>query len=161
MLTNGSAAPGAASAMARAISDPQRAGGLRAVGKSIFGGKLTTMTAGYKSQAQLEYEREKKRQEDAYRPVPSEWRAEQMEKNLNANYDDYMKRLEATRAQELAASNANQELKQKLSLPPPPPPPSQPAAKTLGKFLPLNKQFVKATDNLPDLNSNPWEKFKK
>ena len=29
MLTNGSSAPGAASAQARAMSDPQRAGGLR------------------------------------------------------------------------------------------------------------------------------------
>ena len=29
MLTNGSSAPGAASALARAISDPQKAGGLR------------------------------------------------------------------------------------------------------------------------------------
>ena len=152
MLTNGSSAPGAASAHARALSDPQRAGGLRTVGTSIFGGKLTTMTSGYKTQAQLEYEREKKRQENSVRPVPTEWKIEQMEKNMNANQDDFMKNLERVRTQE--------KLKNQLSLPPPPPPPAPPCSK---KFKPLYSQFVKSAedDNLPNLNCNPWEQFKK
>ena len=109
------------------MSDPQKAGGLRVcipcsfnvleyhpmtnhyhsffheqvVGKSIFGGQLTTMTSGYKSQSQLEYERERKRQENSVRPVPLEWKTEQLEKNLNANHDQYIKYLEQIRQQEL------------------------------------------------------------
>ena len=74
---------------------------IQVVGKSIFGGKLTTMTSGYKSQSQLEYERERKRQEDSIRPVPLEWKTEQLEKNLNANHDQYIKYLEQIRQQEL------------------------------------------------------------
>ena len=103
MLTNGSSAPGAASAQARAASDPQRAPGLRVLGTSIFGGKLTTMTAGYKSQAELEYERQKKKAENEYNPVPTEWKVEQMEKHINANQDQYIKRLEEVRQRELQA----------------------------------------------------------
>lgn len=59
------------------------------------------MTSGYKSQSQLEYERERKRQEDSIRPVPLEWKTEQLEKNLNANHDQYIKYLEQIRQQEL------------------------------------------------------------
>ena len=59
------------------------------------------MTSGYKSQSQLEYEREKKRQEDSIRPVPTEWKVEQLEKNMNANHDQYMQYLEKIRQQEL------------------------------------------------------------
>jgi len=166
MLTNGSNAPGAASAHARALSDPQKAGGIRVVGTSIFGGKLTTMTSGYKSQAQLEYEREKKKQENEYQPVPTEWRVQQLEKNLNTNHDEYMKYLEKIR---------QQEIQEKLSLPPPPPPPppavalSNPGGISSKKFKPLYNQFVKgsrtnqptASDNLPELNYNPWKQFQK
>ena len=53
------------------------------------------MTSGYKSQAELEYERQKKREENNVRPVPMEWKAEQMEKHLNANHDQYI--IEKTR----------------------------------------------------------------
>ena len=59
------------------------------------------MTSGYKSQSQLEYERERKRQEDSIRPVPLEWKTEQLEKNMNANHDQYIKYLEQIRQQEL------------------------------------------------------------
>ena len=59
------------------------------------------MTSGYKSQAELDYEREKKKQENAFRPVPTEWRVEQLEKNLNAESENYMKNLEYIRQQEL------------------------------------------------------------
>ena len=48
------------------------------------------MTSGYKSQQELEYEREKKKRETENRPVPTEWKVQQLEKNLNANYDEYM-----------------------------------------------------------------------
>lgn len=126
------------------------------------------MTAGYKTQAQLEVEREKKRQENEYRPVPNEWRVEQLEKNLSASHDQYLQHLENVRQAELAAKKA-EEIKIKLALPPPPPPPevrpAVPGAKA--KFKPLYSQFVKANssdhdpDNLPNLNVNPWDKFKK
>ena len=63
MLTNGSAAPGAASAHARSLSkfgqqqlqDQQQhqVGGLQVVGKSIFGGNMTKMTSGYKSKVKV------------------------------------------------------------------------------------------------------------
>ena len=59
------------------------------------------MTSGYKSQAELDYEREKKRQANEFRPVPTEWRVEQLEKNLNAESEQYMKHLENVRQQEL------------------------------------------------------------
>ena len=166
------------------------------------------MTSGYKSQAELEYEREKKKKENEYRPVPTEWRVEQLEKSLNKNHDEYMKHLEKAR---------QKEVQEKLSLPPPPPPPagvpgpsrpsgrpavpqgpsgrpavpqgpsgkpavarvpsiepicnqnpqgSQGPSKVQGtKFKTLYNQFVKSTtpetDNLPDLNCNPWEQFGK
>ena len=61
------------------------------------------MTSGYKSQAELEYERQKKREENNVRPVPMEWKAEQMEKHLNANHDQYIIHLEQQRQQELKA----------------------------------------------------------
>ena len=173
MLTNGSSAPGAASAHARAISDPQKAGGLKIMGKSIFGGKLTTMTSGYKTQKELEYEREKKKAEDAYRPVPTEWRVEQIEKGLNASHDNYLGQLERIREQELRAKSAEKDiLKANLSLPPPPPPPNNAPASTskAKKYQPLYSNFVKQAsseskpeedDGLPKLNYNPWEQFKK
>ena len=124
------------------------------------------MTSGYKSQAQLEYEREKKKQENEYQPVPTEWRVQQLEKNLNTNHDEYMKYLEKIR---------QQEIQEKLSLPPPPPPPppavalSNPGGISSKKFKPLYNQFVKgsrtnqptASDNLPELNYNPWKQFQK
>ena len=103
MLTNGSSAPGAASAHARAMSDPQANPGLRVIGTSIFGGKLTTMTSGYKSQSELEYERQKKKLENEYNPVPTEWKVEQMEKRLNKQEDQYIKQLEQVRERELQA----------------------------------------------------------
>ncbi len=105
MLTNGSSAPGAASAYARAISNPhtQQASQLRTMGTSIFGGRLTQMTSGYKTQAELERERDEKKKEAEFRPVPTEWKVEQMEKKLNANHDSYIKQLEQIREQELKA----------------------------------------------------------
>ncbi len=49
------------------------------MGKSIFGGKLTRLTSGYKSQAELELERKKRIEEYENRPVPLEWRVEKYE----------------------------------------------------------------------------------
>jgi len=169
MYTNGSSAPGAASSHARALSDPQKCGAARVVGTSIFGGKLTTMTAGYKSQAQLEYEREKKKKENEHTPVPTEWKVQQIEKNLNKNHDEYMKHLEKVRQKEM---QAKEEIKKKLTLPPPPPPappaaaPSNPAGVTHKKYKPLQNQFVKSSTSnqpsdapLPGLSYNPWKQF--
>jgi hypothetical protein len=88
MLTNGSAAPGAASAYARSQTIKQQqpqvqCSGLQSVGKSIFGGKMTKMTSGYKTKVELELELEKKKRENEYRPVPMEWQVERIEKSAN------------------------------------------------------------------------------
>ena len=138
------------------------------MGTSIFGGKLTTMTSGYKSQQELEYEREKKKRETENRPVPTEWKVQQLEKNLNANYDEYMAHLEQKRIEEI---QKKQEIQKKLSMPPPPPPPapvSNPGGVSSSKFKPLYNQFVKGSppnqaapdaDLLPGLNYDPWKQF--
>lgn len=161
MLTNGSAAAGAASAHSRAISNPQTAGGLRVIGTSIFGGKLTQMTSGFKSMSEVEREKEKKKLEFQNRPVPLEWQVERFEKSVNRQQEQYMQQLEQYRAQEKSKLQEQSNIKQHLSLPPPPPPPAPP------KPSPLYSRFVKATDTahpsdcLPNLNGNPFDSLKK
>ena len=110
MLTNGSAAPGAASAHARSMSkfgqqqqqdqQQQQGGGLQVVGRSIFGGNMTKMTSGYKSKMELEMEREKKKQESEFRPVPLEWQVERFEKNVQRQQEEFIDQLEQYRAEE-------------------------------------------------------------
>ena len=46
------------------------------MGKSIFGGKLTRLTSGFKSKGELEAEEKRKKEEANYRPVPLEWQVE-------------------------------------------------------------------------------------
>merc|ERR1712008_323602 len=46
---------------------------------------------------------------------------QQLEKNLNANYDEYLAHLEQKRIEEI---QKKQEIQKKLSMPPPPPPPA-------------------------------------
>merc|ERR1719412_372698 len=97
MLTNGSSAPGAASAAARALSNPQAAGGaLATMGTSMFGGKLTRMTSGFKSAGELEMEKEKKKKELENLPVPLEWQVERYEKEYNKHQEKYLEHLERT-----------------------------------------------------------------
>merc|ERR1712203_513622 len=97
MLTNGSSAPGAARAASRAISNPQPAGGaLASMGTSMFGGKLTRMTSGYKSAGELEIEKEKKKKELENQPVPLEWQVEKYEKEYNKKQEQYLEHLERT-----------------------------------------------------------------
>ena len=133
MLTNGSHAPGAASAHARAISAGQQTPGgtLQVMGKSIFGGKLTRLTSGYKSHSEMEMEREKRRQEYENRPVPLEWQVEKYEKGLTRRHEEYLKGLEvqaseARRAAKLSSSSSSpsgRSLSECLARAPPPPPP--------------------------------------
>jgi len=96
MLTNGSAAPGAASAHARQLPSALQAPGgmLQIMGKSIFGGNMTRLTAGYKSHDEIEMERKKKQEEYNNRPVPLEWQVERYEKTTGKKRDDYLERLE-------------------------------------------------------------------
>ena len=98
MLTNGSAAPGAASAAARAKNMPQphpgMASSLHVIGRSIFGGNMTKMTSGYKTKTEMEMEREKKKAELEHRPVPLEWQVERYEKSVNQKQEQYIEQLE-------------------------------------------------------------------
>lgn len=102
MLTNGSSAPGAASAYARSqgnnISQQQQqqqiGSSLHVVGKSIFGGNMTKMTSGFKTKMELEMEREKKNKERQYMPVPMEWQVERFEKTLCRQQEEYLDQLE-------------------------------------------------------------------
>lgn len=95
MLTHGSSTPGAASTHARAVSANNPHGMMEIVGTSIFGGNMTRMTAGYKDKAQIEKEKEMKKQENQNRPVPLEWQVERQQKEYNQQYEAYLENLEA------------------------------------------------------------------
>jgi len=151
MLTNGSAAPGAASAAARALSNPQSAGGSTAVlGTSMFGGKLTKMTSGYKSAGEIELEKEKKKKEHENQPVPLEWQVQRFEKEYNKQQEQYMEQLEKTVQQEkMTKIHKSAEKSSLSSIKSPPPPP--PGSSTL-RPDPNTLHF-----DLPNLSGNPWE----
>ena len=109
MLTNGSSAPGAASAHARAVSSGQQTpgGALQVMGRSIFGGKLTRLTSGFRSKSEQEHEEERRRREvEAGRPVPLEWQVERYEKGVEKRQEEYMRQLER-RAAEARRSTTN------------------------------------------------------
>ena len=151
MLTNGSSAPGAASAATRALSNPQTAGGaLASMGTSMFGGKLTRMTAGYKSAGELEIEKEKKRKERENQPVPLEWQVEKYEKEYNKQHDKYLEHLERTVQQE-KLDRLKKATPSILNKDPPPPP----LAATLVKNS-ESQDF-----DLPNLGGNPWNNISK
>ena len=97
------------------------------------------MTAGYKTAAEIELEREKKKVEHANRPIPMEWKVERYEQYLNKKQEDYLKYLEKSRDEARKAKHMVTSL-------PPPLPPSSSAASVTG---------------LPDLASNPWEALAK
>lgn len=147
-LTHSSATPGAESARVRAITSGQHAGGsMRAVGQSIFGGKMTTLTAGFKSQSELERERQKKKDEaEAGTPVPLQWQVERFEKQFNKRQDEYMKRLQKQADEERNKSN----MRAMLSQPPPPPPPGSRAASRTTQ-----------PGDLPKLIGTPMDSLKK
>ena len=151
MLTNGSSAPGAASAAARSLSNPQSAGGaLASMGTSMFGGKLTRMTSGFKSAGELEIEREKKKKELENQPVPLEWQVERYEKEYNKQHDRYLDHLEKT--VQLEKLNKQQTAPIPSSYKKPPAPPS--IATSIEKSTNLNF-------DLPNLDGNPWENITK
>ncbi len=88
----------------RSVTNPQQAGGaLQPVGKSIFGGKMTKMTSGYKTRVEIELENEKKKQEFDQRPVPVEWQVERFEKSLNKSMESYYDQLQRQRILEKKA----------------------------------------------------------
>ena len=64
------------------------------MGESIFGGKMTRMTSGYKNAKQIEREQEEKKKEYENRTVPIEWQGEKFQKKVNKEYDEYMTQLE-------------------------------------------------------------------
>ena len=144
MLTNGSSAPGAASAASRALSNPQSAGGaLASMGTSMFGGKLTRMTSGYKSAGELEIEKEKKKKERENQPVPLEWQVEKYEKEYNKQHDRYMEHLEKTVRQE-KLNKLKKAVPSSSSLHPPP-------------FIATSAINSESQDfDLPNLGGNPW-----
>lgn len=117
MLTNGSAAPGAASKQARKFS----ATGVTGLeGKSIFGGKLTYLNSGFEKAMGLEKEPEKK--PDPNTPVPTHWQAELHDKAQAKAAEQEMLRLE--HAKLLAKIEKRKEESKVIhcSAPPPPPP---------------------------------------
>ncbi len=141
MMTNGSNAPGAASAHARAVSAGEQmpGGALAVMGQSIFGGRLTRLTSGFKSKSEQELEREKKRQEaENGTPVPLEWQVEKYEKGLNKSHEAYLKRLE--RESQAARAQKQGEMARCLAMAPPPPPPGGggggPSSSSSGSDLP-------------------------
>ncbi len=158
MLTNGSNAPGAASAHARAVSAGQTPGGfLQTMGKSIFGGKLTRLTSGYKSHSELEMEREKKRLEWENRPVPVEWQVERYESGVNRRQEEYIKELEAQAAEaKRRKAAAGSGIAECLAMAPPPPPPgSRPASSS------SSSSSSASMLDLPCLVGNPMSGLKR
>ena len=147
MLTNGSSAPGAASAAARALSNPQAAGGaLATMGTSMFGGKLTRMTSGFKSAGELEIEKEKKRKELENQPVPLEWQVQRYENEYNKQQEKYMEHLE--KKVKLDKINKAQNVSGNATAPPPPPP---------GSSMGLSNNKESMEFDLPTLGGKPWE----
>ena len=127
------------------------------MGESIFGGKMTRMTSGYKNAKQIEREQEEKKKEYESRTVPIEWQVEKFQKKVNKEYDEYMTqleekvRLEKERKAMKAAGKAETETAGRLgALPPPPPPPG-------------SSKFADDDDDapLPDVVGNPLAYLKK
>merc|ERR1719458_2446307 len=70
---------------------PQMAGGnLTVLGRSIFGGRLTRMTSGFKSNAEIEMDKERKKKELENQPVPLEWRIKRYEKEYEKQQESYL-----------------------------------------------------------------------
>jgi len=116
MLTNGSAAPGAASKAARKQSSSGVNPNLE--GKSIFGGKLTYLNSGFTKQMGLEPE---KKQVEC-QSVPTHWQAELHDKAQAKKAEQEMLLLEHAKlmAKIQKKKEANKVIK--VDGPPPPPP---------------------------------------
>jgi len=131
MLTNGSAAPGAASAAAR----KQSATGVptHLEGTSIFGGRLVHYNSGYDKQMGLGKKEEKAKPQENY--VPTHWVAEHHDRAAAKRAEQEMARLE--HAKLLAKINKRKEEKKVIRVdgPPPPPPGSSLAGGGLPKLL--------------------------
>jgi len=185
MLTNGSSAPGAASAAARDASSAinkrpaQMAGGsLVQTGVSMFGGKMTRMTAGYKTHEEIQMEKEKKKEEFNNRPVPLEWQVERYEKVVNKKHDEYLKKLEVEvkeakrrkAEEEKYKQNMDSYMKgvqqQLLAMGPPPPPPNLKSTPVMSAAPGSSSSTSNPSDPsaipLPDLGqADPWAALKK
>lgn len=123
MLTMGSSAPGAASKAARKQSSGVDNSGM--VGKSIFGGKLSYINSGYAKQMGIETEREQEAKKHELKYVPTEWKAEQMDKKLAEKHERLM--LELEHAKLMAKLQKKRESKVlTIDTPPPPPPGTRP-----------------------------------
>ena len=152
MLTS-TTTPGAESARVRAITSGnapetaqvQTAGGsLRVLGNSIFGGKMTKLTAGFKSKEDMERERLKKREEaEMGTPVPMEWKVERLEKRHSKWQEEEMERLEA----EVKRARSSGPIR--FDLPPPPPPPGSSSSSSATQ-----------NDELPSLVGKPLDALK-
>ena len=124
------------------------------MGESIFGGKMTRMTSGYKNAKQIEREQEEKKKEYENRTVPIEWQVEKFQKKVNKEYDEYMTQLEEKvrlekerKAMKAAGKSATET--GRPALPPPPPPPG-------------SSKFADDDDApLPDVVGNPLAYLKK
>jgi len=119
MLTNGSAAPGAASAAAR----KQSASGvpIHLEGTSIFGGRLVHYNSGYSQQMGFnkKTESDKKKEEANY--VPTHWVAEHHDRAAARRAEQEMAKLE--HAKLLAKINKRKEEGKVIKVDGPPPPP--------------------------------------
>ncbi|TRY79114.1 hypothetical protein TCAL_06595, partial [Tigriopus californicus] len=157
MLTYGSGASGAASAHSRAVSAGQCPGGsLTALGKSIFGGKLTRMTAGFKSHDEREMERLKKVDEWHNRPIPMEWQVEKMEKEMINQNEQYMRHLKLQ-----AQAEKQRKQFQSYQFTAPPPPPGAPTFSSSADSPKMNPESVVPPEDLPDLQHDPFSGFKR
>lgn len=152
MLTNGSSAPGAASAFVRSMNNPQTVNSaMQIVGKSIFGGNMTKMTSGYKTKFEIELEKEKKKQEFEQRPVPIEWQVERYEKTVNKQQEEYLEQLEQYCADQKKKKQDSTNVAKSIVFAPPPPPPPP-----VGSWAASSPD-----DGLPNLIGNPLSSFKK
>jgi len=119
MLTNGSAAPGAASKAARKQSATGVNPNLES--KSIFGGKMTYLNSGFSKQMGLEPERKQIENQS----VPTHWQAELHDKAQAKKAEQEMLMLE--HAKLLAKIQKKKEANKVIKVDgPPPPPPGTP-----------------------------------
>lgn len=120
MLTNGSAAPGAAIKAARKQSALGVAKGFAHVeGKSIFGGKLGYLNSGFVKQMGLDKEERKKVVENT---VPTHWIAEHHDRAQAKHMEMEMARLEHAKLLAKIQRKKEESRVIKVDGPPPPPP---------------------------------------
>merc|ERR1712059_166901 len=123
MLTNGSAAPGAASKQARKFSATGTTG---LEGKSIFGGKMSYLNSGFTKQMGLDHPKESERKQVEMSMVPTHWQAELHDKTQLKAAEQEMLRLEHAKLLAKIEKKRQENKVIKVDGPPPPPPGSGP-----------------------------------